>query len=128
LLLAGSASIIVLWYMSFVNHTYIHYQFMGRIGVLPAAAGFMALGSASQGLLSITGLAAVPIAGLLVLGQRLSLPQIVEVRPEFQIPVDAATCSNDLPLRPDGKPDIVWRVTLRVSSFAITRLLGVSIY
>ncbi len=128
IVLAGSAFIIPLWYSEFMNHTFTHYQFMTRIGVLPAAAGLIAFIAMSDGLFRIAGILVVPMAGVLALVQHLERPQFLELRLEQHSSVDAASCSNDLQLGPDGKPDVVWRVTLSGSRFSRTRLSEVNIY
>jgi hypothetical protein len=128
LLLGISSAVIAIWYVVFVDHTYIHYQFMGRIGVLPAAAGIMALVVLSKGWMAIPGIAVVPIVGLIALVQfQVVPPRIVEVIRETRVPVDAASCSNETALQPDGKPDIVWRIVLSGSRFWRPRLTGVTV-
>jgi len=127
--LAMGSLVVLLWYMIFLNHSYVHHQFMARIGVLPAAAGIMALVVLSNGWLAIAGVAIVPIVGVIAL-QTLSLvPQISEVQLEPDaLRADFVSCSNELTLRRDGKPDIVWRIALDGSRFFRTRLSGIRIY
>lgn len=37
------SALVLIWYLIFFNHTVVHYQFMGKIAIIPASLGFMAL-------------------------------------------------------------------------------------
>jgi len=113
-----ASSGVVLWYVLFVNHTYVHYQFMGRIAVLPASAGVMALlymcrtvqGQHLRRAGILASATVLPLTAALSFAfPAMRLDEISLYRAQR---VDVLSCSNDVRLAADGIPDVVLRARI----------------
>lgn len=112
LILFLCAGLIMGWYLLFTNHSYVHAHFMGRLGIIPASTGIMALiyycGSYWHLLffriLGTIAVLSVPIVYIMTL-----VYPAVAIIPKtiLRDRVDVVSCSGDPGLAPDGKPDLV---------------------
>jgi hypothetical protein len=126
--LAGASFSIIAWYLTFVNHTFVHYQFMGRIGVLPAACGIVALAVMSKRRLRFIALAAVPAVGLFASIEG-GFPKINVIEPVFvDTNVDVVSCSNEPVVKSDGIRDNVISVTVESPPFMNTHLSSLTLF
>jgi len=103
---------IIVWYFEFVNHTYIHAQFMGRLGIIPASAGAMALIYLGRCRWNVyiykvgwtVGVAIAPLVAVLII---LYPPlTISDIHVDHNSKIDAVSCSNSSLLTPDRVPDV----------------------
>jgi len=121
--LFGASAIIAVWYLVFVNHTFVHYAFMGRIGAFIPAAGLMALVLTVKRWLSAAVMAALPILWIPALaGGTFMKVTVGPLMPMQSTKIDVATCSNDLAIAPDGLPDKVISVTLNGPEYGTSSL------
>jgi hypothetical protein len=110
--LAIALSGIMVWYFEFVNHTYKHALFMGRLGIIPASAGAMALIYLGRcrwdkylfRLGWALGVSIAPTAAILII---LYPPLTISgMRVDYASKLDAVSCNNSPLLKPDGVKDV----------------------
>jgi hypothetical protein len=117
-LLLGSI-IIMFWFGIFQNHTYVHYGFMGRLFLLPIAAGFSAyiLALTSEKNAYLMPLIVILITGILELSNNnLNKIEITNIKKYYDKYIDVASCSNEIYIKKDGLKDVVFEIVLTNNS------------
>lgn len=131
-LLLGSI-IILFWFGIFQNHTYVHYGFMGRIFLLPIAAGFSVyvLALTSDKNAYLIPLILILITGILeISNNNLNKISIMNINKYYNKNIDVTSCSNEINIKNDGLNDEVFEVSFinnslinfnRINSVIISR-------
>ena len=113
-----ASSVIIIWFTIFVNHTYVHAHFMGRIAIIPASAGLMCLiylGGCLRGAYKIgraLAIAVCPFVCCLVILFNDPLLTISDIIFDHERKIDIVSPSNELSIKPDGIPDIIVKFNL----------------
>jgi len=121
IVLTIASLLIFIWFSLFTNHTYVHYRFMGRIAIIPASTGIMALmflGFCNGKVYKIGRLFAIAIVPITIILTPLSLGSpltISDISITGDTGIDVVSCSNDLELKSDGITDVILQFKIKRS-------------